>query len=72
MTPEQEQSLTEKLTQLECPDFEIMPGEDDVLMLYIQGSFICGALYALSLPDEQLKALIIPLIDETVQVAGGQ
>lgn len=66
MTPEQEQSLTEKMATLGYPDFEIMPGEDNVLMLHVQNKLIGGSLYALSLPDEQLKALI----DETV--AGGQ
>lgn len=68
MTPEQEQSLTEKLTQLGYPTFEVMPGEDQILMLHINGRLICGALYALEMPDEKLKALI----DETAQVAGGQ
>lgn len=68
MTQEQEQALTEKLKWLDYPDPQLTPGEEGVLMLYIQGTFICSALYALSLPDEQLKALI----DETVQVAGGQ
>ena len=68
MTAEQEQELTDKLTHIGYPDFEVLPGEDDVLMLHVQGHFIGGALYALSLPDEQLKALV----DETMQVAGGQ
>lgn len=64
MTPEQEQLLTERLKDLGYPDFEIMPGEESVLILHIDGRLICGALYALSMPDEQLKALI----DETVTV----
>lgn len=63
MTEEQEQQLTERLTQLGYPAFEVLPGEDDVLMLHIQDHLICGVLYALSLEDEQLKALI----DETVE-----
>ncbi len=66
MTPDQEQQLTEKMTALGYPDFEVMPGEDEILMLHSKGHLICGALYALSMPDEQLKALL----DETV--AGGQ
>jgi hypothetical protein len=64
MTPEQEQVLIEKLTGLGYPEFEIMLGEDDISMLYIHDRFICGALYALSLSDEQLRELI----DETVQI----
>lgn len=66
MTPEQEQALTEKLTRIDCSAFEVLPGEDEILMLHVNGHFIGGALYALELPDEALKALI----DETV--AGGQ
>lgn len=65
MTPDQEQALTEKLTSIGYPDFEIMPGEDSILMLHIDGCLVCGTLYALAMPDDQLKALI----DETV--AGG-
>ena len=65
MTPDQEQALTEKLTSIGYPDFEIMPGEDSILMLHIDGRLVCGTLYALAMPDDQLKALV----DETV--AGG-
>lgn len=68
MDAEQEQELTDKLKRIGYPDFETSPGEDEVLMLYVQNHLIGGALYALSLPDDQLKALI----DETMQVAGGQ
>lgn len=68
MTPEQEQTLTEKMTRLGYVAFEVFPGQEDKLMLHVEGHFISGALYALSMPDEQLKSLI----DETVQVAGGQ
>ena len=64
MTPEQKQALTETLTRLGSPAFEVIPGEDEIPMLHIEGHFICGVLYALSLPDEQLKALI----EETVQI----
>lgn len=67
VTPEQEQQLTEKLTQLGYPDFDVMPGEDSILMLHIDGHLISSADYALSLSDETLKSLI----DETVQ-SGGQ
>lgn len=66
MTPEQEQELSEKMAGLEYPAFEVLPGEEEVLMLHVQDRLICGALYALSMPDEQLKALI----DETLLVAG--
>lgn len=68
MTPEERQALTDKMAGLGYPDFEEVSGEDEVLMLYVHGHLIGGALYALSLPEEQLKALI----DETMQVAGGQ
>lgn len=68
MTEAQEQQLTEKLTQLGYPTFEVLHGEDAILMLHIDGRLICGALYALEMPDDTLKALI----DETLQVAGGQ
>lgn len=59
------EQLTDKLKRIGYPEFEVTPGEDEVLMLYVQGHLVGGALYALSLPDEQLKSLI----DETV---GGQ
>jgi len=68
MTPEQKQELNKKLTGLGYPDFQIEPGEDEIVMLRVKDLLICGALYALSLPDDQLKALI----DETVQIAGVQ
>lgn len=64
MTEEQEQELTDKLTGIGYPTFEVLPGEDNILMLHVQDHLICGALYALSMPDEQLKALV----DETVKV----
>lgn len=64
MTPEQEQTFSEKLTRLGYPTFEVLPGEDDILMLYVDTRLICGAGYALSMTDEQLKALL----DETVGV----
>lgn len=65
MIAKQDKSLTEKLTRLGYTDgIETKPGQEDVLMLYVQGHLICSVDYALSLSDEQLKALI----DETVQV----
>jgi hypothetical protein len=64
MTPDQTQTLTDKITGWGYPEPKIEPGEDDVFMLYVCERLICGALYALSMPDEQLKALI----DETVAV----
>ena len=56
------EELTEKLTRLGYPTFDVLPGEDSMLMLFIAGKLICGALYALALSDEALKALI----EETV------
>lgn len=66
MTPEERTALTEKMAGIGYPDFDVLPGEDEVLMLYVQAHLIGGALYALSLPDEQLEALI----DETMTVGG--
>jgi hypothetical protein len=65
MTTSQEKALKDKLTRLGYPSFEVLPGEDEVLMLYMQGRLICGVDYALSMSDEALKALI----DETLEVA---
>lgn len=59
MTPEQKQELTEKLERVGYSDeFELRPGEDKVLMIYVQDHFICGALYALSMSDKWLESLI--------------
>lgn len=63
MSEEQEKALAEKMTEIGHPGFEVLPGQEDVLMLHVQEKLIGGALYALSLPDEQLKALI----DETIE-----
>jgi hypothetical protein len=63
MTPE----LQEKLERLGYQG-EVLPGEEQIPMLFVDGRFICGLDYALSLSDEQLKALI----DETVQAGGEQ
>jgi hypothetical protein len=63
--------MKEKLTNLGYPDFDILPGEDSVLMLFIGGKRICGALYALALSDDALKALIeetVPDITATLPV----
>lgn len=54
--------LKKKLKKLGYTDFEMKPGQEDVLMLHMQGCFICSVEYALGMPSEQLKALI----DETV------
>lgn len=62
MTPEQDQALTDKLKALDYPDFDVLPGEDNISMLYIDDHLICGALYALSMDGDALKVLI----DETV------
>lgn len=64
MAPEQEQALHEKLTQIGYPDFDVLPGEDDILMLYIKDHLIGGVDYVLSLSDDVLKTLI----DETMGV----
>lgn len=66
MSPEQDRALEDKLTRIGYPEFDTRPGEDDIEMLYIDGHLIGGALYALGLDDEALKALI----DETVAVGG--
>lgn len=66
MTPEQDQAIEEKMTDIGYPDFDIMPGEDEILMLYIKRQFICSVDYALSLPDEQLKALIVGALQAKV------
>ena len=58
-------SLIEKMTQCGYPDFETRSGEEQVLMVYVADHLICGVDYALSLPEEHLKALI----DETVRGA---
>lgn len=59
------QALNDKLAALGYTDgIETKPGQEDVLMLYMQGHLISGVDYALSMSDEQLKALV----DETVQV----
>ncbi|HEX2615456.1 MAG TPA: hypothetical protein VHL10_08170 [Nitrososphaera sp.] len=58
--------LKKRLKKLSYTDFEMKPGQEDVLMLHVQGHLICSVAYALSMSDEQLKALV----DETVQVAG--
>ncbi len=63
METEQEQTLTKKLTELGYATFQVLPGEDEIEMVYIGGHLISSVDYARSLPDEQLKALI----DETVQ-----
>lgn len=58
--------LREKLTTIGYPDFEIQPGQEEVLMLHVQGRFICSMEYALSMSSEQLQALIA----ETVAIPG--
>lgn len=65
MTPEQAQRLADKMTRIGYPDFDVRPGQDEVLMLHVQDRLICGALHALDeRSDESLKSLI----DETVPV----
>ena len=63
MAAKKEQILTEKLTRINYPDFEVKAGEEDIPMLFVNGRLICGVLHALSLSDEDLQALI----DETVE-----
>jgi hypothetical protein len=62
MVAKQVPSLAEKLTRTGYPDFVEVPDQDGIVMLRINDLLICSSAYALSLPDEQLKALI----DETV------
>lgn len=65
MATKQDKALAEKLTRLGYTDgIETKPGQEEVVMLYVQGRLISGVDYALSLSDEALKTLI----DETVQV----
>lgn len=66
MTEEQEQALTEKMSRIGYSAFEVLPGEDAILMVHVSDHLICSVSYAMSLPDEQLKALV----DETVQAPG--
>jgi hypothetical protein len=61
---QEQDPLAEKLKRLGYPSFEVMPGEEDVLMLHVEGHLIGGAGYALALSDDALKALI----DETLEV----
>lgn len=61
--PQPELELEEKLKCLDYPDFSIAPGQENILMLYMQDKLICSVNYALSLSDEDLKALI----DETIE-----
>lgn len=63
MTADQEEQLTEKLLGLDFVDFKLQPGEDDITMLYVEEHFICGALHALSLSDEELSDLIKETIE---------
>lgn len=58
MTLEQEQELTKKLERLNYPDFDILPSDEGALMIYIDGHLICSVSHALSLSDEDLKALV--------------
>jgi len=60
----QDKTLDEKLAALGYTDgIETKPGQEDMLMLYVQEHLICSVSYALEMSDEQLKALL----DETVQ-----
>jgi hypothetical protein len=58
MTPDQEKVLTDKLNQLGHTEFEVLPGDDNILMLHINGHLICSVDHALSLSDDDLKTLI--------------
>lgn len=61
MATSQDKALKDKMRRLGYSTFEVR--KEEVAMLYIRGHLICGVDYALSMSDEQLKALI----DETVQ-----
>jgi hypothetical protein len=66
MTAKQGKALNDKLAALGYTEgIETKPGQEDVLMLYVQGHLICSVSYALEMSDEQLKALL----DETLEVA---
>jgi len=67
MDAEQEQELKEKM-ELAGYEFELLPGEDDVLMIHVQGRLICGARYALSMSNKWLESII----DETVGITDGR
>lgn len=54
----QEQELTERLEQMGYSEIQIKRGQEDVLMLYMNEHLICSVDHALSLSDEDLKALI--------------
>lgn len=54
----QEQELTKRLELLGYPEIQIKRGQEDVLMLFIGDHLICSVDHALSLSDEDLKALI--------------
>jgi hypothetical protein len=64
-----EQALNNKLAALGYTDsIETKPGQEDVLMLYMQDHLICSVSYALEMSDEALKVLL----DETVKVEEGE
>lgn len=53
-----DQELHEKVARIGFPEFSILPGQEEVPMLIIEDRLICGASYAYSLSDEDLRTLI--------------
>lgn len=60
--------LAQKLASLGHTTYKVLPGIDDLPMLHIKERLICGVELAAMLSDDELK----DLIDETLQVAGGE
>lgn len=58
MTEEQDKQLEEKMSRIGYPNFDVLPGQDDILMVFVNHRLICGAGYALTVSDDELKALI--------------
>lgn len=53
-----QEKLIERLATFGYTAVEFLPGEDGLLMLHVNGAFICNAEYALSLDDKALQSLI--------------
>lgn len=63
MTEEQDKQLEGKMGRIGYPDFDVLPGQDDILMIFVKHKLICGAGYALDISDDELKALIDGVVD---------
>ena len=62
MTEEQDKKLEEKMSRIGYPDFDILPGQDDILMVFVNHSLVCGAEYALTISDDELKSLVVGVV----------